>query len=277
MTLKEINHSWVHTDLSDGNPLPRRTFHNHREKIQEFFDINIECDRATSEYYIEDADTLSNDKVRYWLLNSFAVGNMINEQQKLHDRIMLEKNPSGEIFLTTIIEAMRENKVLQFSYKTFTESEEHIVTLLPYFIRIFKQRWYIIGFNKDYQQLRIYALDRMTSAQLTKEEFEYPADFSPEEFFKNSFGIIVENKAVENIILKVKSPQNNYIKTLPLHHSQKQLFDCSSFTTFQYTLRPSLDFKQEILSLGATVEVLQPQSLRQEIISTLKQSLENYE
>ena len=276
MTLKEINHSWVHTDLSDGNPLPRRTFHNHREKIQEFFDINIECDRATSEYYIEDADTLSNDKVRYWLLNSFAVGNMINEQQKLHDRIMLEKNPSGEIFLTTIIEAMRENKVLQFSYKTFTESEEHIVTLLPYFIRIFKQRWYIIGFNKVYQQLRIYALDRMTSAQLTKEEFEYPADFSPEEFFKNSFGIIVENKAVENIILKVKSPQNNYIKTLPLHHSQKQLFDCSSFTTFQYTLRPSLDFKQEILSLGATVEVLQPQSLRDEIISTIKQTLENY-
>ena len=277
MTLKEINHSWVHTDLSDGNPLPRRTFHNHREKIQEFFDINIECDRATSEYYIEDADTLSNDKVRYWLLNSFAVGNMINEQQKLHDRIMLEKNPSGEIFLTTIIEAMRENRVLQFSYKTFTESEEHVVTLLPYFIRIFKQRWYIIGFNKDYQQLRIYALDRMTSAQLTKEEFEYPADFSPEEFFKNSFGIIVENKAVENIILKVKSPQNNYIKTLPLHHSQKQLFDCSSFTTFQYTLRPSLDFKQEILSLGATVEVLQPQSLRDEIISTLKQTLQNYE
>ena len=276
MTLKEINHSWVHTDLSDGNPLPRRTFHNHREKIQEFFDINIECDRATSEYYIEDADTLSNDKVRYWLLNSFAVGNMINEQQKLHDRIMLEKNPSGEIFLTTIIEAMRENRVLQFSYKTFTESEEHVVTLLPYFIRIFKQRWYIIGFNKDYQQLRIYALDRMTSVQITKDEFEYPADFSPEEFFKNSFGIIVDNKAVENIIIKVKSPQNNYIKTLPLHHSQKQLFDCSSFTTFQYTLRPSLDFKQEILSLGATVEVLQPQSLRDEIISTLKQTLENY-
>lgn len=276
MTLKEINHSWINTDLSDGRPLPRRTFHNHREKIQEFFDINIECDRATSEYYIEDVDTLSNDKVRFWLLNSFAVGNIINEQQKLHDRIMLEKNPSGEIYLTTIIEAMRENKVLQFSYKTFTESEEHMVTLLPYFIRIFKQRWYIIGFNNAYQQMRIYALDRMTSAELLKEEFEYPAAFSPEEYFKNSFGIIVDNKEVENIIIKVKSPQNNYIKTLPLHHTQKQLFDCSSFTTFQYTLRPSLDFKQEILSLGATVEVIQPQSLRDEIISILKQTLENY-
>lgn len=276
MTLKEINHSWIHTDLSDGNPLPRRTFHNHREKIQEFFDINIECDRATSEYYIEDVDTLSNDKVRFWLLNSFAVGNIINEQQKLHDRIMLEKNPSGEIFLTTIIEAMRENKVLQFSYKAFLESEVHTVTLLPYFIRIFKQRWYIIGLNRHYQQVRIYSLDRMTSAELTKEDFEYPSDFSPEEYFKNSFGIIVEDKPVENIIIKVNSPQNNYLKTLPLHHTQKLLFDCDSFTTFQYALRPSLDFKQEILSLGPTVEVIQPQSLRDEIISTLKKTLENY-
>ena len=277
MTLKEINNNWIHTDFSDGNPLPRRTFHNHREKIQEFFDINIECDRSTSEYYIEDIDTLSKDKVRFWLLNSFAVGNIINEQQKLHERIMLEKNPSGEIFLTTIIEAMRDSKVLQIVYKRFTESEEHIVILLPYFIRIFKQRWYVIGYNPDYDQIRIYSLDRMTKVEISKEEFEYPSDFSPEEYFENSFGIIVEDKAIENIIIKVKYPQNNYIKTLPLHHTQKLLFDCNQFTTFQYTLRPSFDFKQEILSMGAAVEVLQPSSLRDEIISTLKKTLENYE
>ncbi|MBE6299043.1 MAG: WYL domain-containing protein [Bacteroidales bacterium] len=276
MTLKEINNSWLHTDFSDGNPIPRRTFHNHREKIQEFFDINIECDRVTNEYYIEDVDSLSNDKVRFWLLNSFAVENIINEQQKLHDRIMLEKNPSGEIYLTTIIEAMRDSKVLQFTYRTFSETEEHVVTLLPYFIRIFKQRWYIIGYNAEYNQLRIYSLDRMSSAEVLKEEFEYPADFSPEEYFKNSFGIIVEEKSAEVIVLKVNTPQNNYIKTLPLHHSQKQLFDCDSFTTFQYTLLPTFDFKQEILSMGAKVEVLQPQSLREEIIATLKQALENY-
>ena len=82
---------------------------------------------------------------------------------------------------------------------------------------------------------------------------------------------------IENIIIKVNSPQNNYLKTLPLHHTQKLLFDCDSFSTFQYALRPSLDFKQEILSLGPTIEVIQPQSLREEIISTLKRTLENYE
>ncbi|MBP3354136.1 MAG: WYL domain-containing protein [Bacteroidales bacterium] len=277
MTLKEINNCWIHTDFSDGNPIPRRTFHNHREKIQEFFDINIECDRTTWEYYIEDSDSISNDKVRFWLLNSFAVDNIIVEQQKLHDRIILEKNPSGEIHLTTIIEAMRDNRILNFRYKPFYESEEHNVTLLPYFIRIFKQRWYIIGLNKEYNEIRIYALDRISTTEISKEEFVYPKEFTPENYFKGSFGIFVENKPIEKIILKVKSPQNNYIKTLPLHQSQKILFDCNNFTTFEYTLRPSFDFKQEILSQGKSVEVIQPQSLREDIINTLKETLKGYE
>ncbi len=277
MTLKEINNCWIHTDFSDGNPIPRRTFHNHREKIQEFFDINIECDRTTWEYYIEDSDSISNDKVRFWLLNSFAVDNIIVEQQKLHDRIILEKNPSGEIHLTTIIEAMRDNRILNFRYKPFYESEEHNVTLLPYFIRIFKQRWYIIGLNKEYNEIRIYALDRISTTEISKEEFAYPKEFTPETYFKGSFGIFVENKPIEKIILKVKSPQNNYIKTLPLHQSQKILFDCNNFTTFEYTLRPSFDFKQEILSQGKSVEVIQPQSLREDIINTLKETLKGYE
>lgn len=277
MTLKEINNCWIHTDFSDGNPIPRRTFHNHREKIQEFFDINIECDRTTWEYYIEDSDSISNDKVRFWLLNSFAVDNIIVEQQKLHDRIILEKNPSGEIHLTTIIEAMRDNRILNFKYKPFYESDEHNVTLLPYFIRIFKQRWYIIGLNKEYNEIRIYALDRISTTEISKEEFIYPKEFTPETYFKGSFGIFVENKPIEKIILKVKSPQNNYIKTLPLHQSQKILFDCNNFTTFEYILRPSFDFKQEILSQGKSVEVIQPQSLREDIINTLKEALKGYE
>lgn len=276
MTLKEINNSWIHTDFSDGKPIPRRTFHNHREKIQEFFDINIECDRTTSEYYIEDAESLSKDKVRFWLLNSFAVSNISKEQEALHNRIMLENTPSGEKFLTIILEAMRDNRVVQFSYKTFAEEKEHTTTILPYFIRIFKQRWYLIGHSAEYDKLRTYALDRMSSVQMLKEEFTYPEDFLPETFFFNSFGIIVDNSPVEKIVLKIKTPQNNYVKTLPLHHTQKQLFDCAEYSTFEYSLRPTFDFKQELLSLGDTIEVVKPESLRNDIIEMLKSSLKNY-
>ena len=59
LSFKEINDKWLQTDFSEGKPIPLRTFHNHREAIQDLFDINIECNKSTHEYYIEDADQLT--------------------------------------------------------------------------------------------------------------------------------------------------------------------------------------------------------------------------
>ena len=181
MTLREINERWLHTDYSGGVPIPRRTFHCHREKIQELFDINIECDRRTSEYYIEDCQTLANDKIRSWLLETFSVNNLAAEQQHLHDRILLEKIPSGEIYLTSVIEAMRDSRIIKFTYKSFTDAAPHDVYLQPYFVKVFRQRWYVIGYTSAYNGIRTYSIDRFENIEVTKESFEYPSDFIPEE------------------------------------------------------------------------------------------------
>lgn len=276
MTLKEINERWIHTDYSDGMPIPRRTFHNHREKIQEFFDINIECDRGTSEYYIEDSDSISEDKIRSWLLSSFSVGNMMNEQHRLHDRIMLEKVPSGEKFLAPIIEAMRENRVMELDYMAFKETSSHKVILEPYFVRIFKQRWYIIGHNTAYGEMRTYALDRVKSAGIHKEQFEYPADFSPEAYSGECFGITNSIEDACRIVIRVNGKQADYFKTLPLHESQHIISDGNGYTLFGYMMKITFDLKQELLSHGANIEVLEPESLRKDIAESIKAALKQY-
>ncbi len=51
ITLKDINDKWLNCSFSNGVTIPRKTFNNHRNTIEEIFDINIECDRATNEYY----------------------------------------------------------------------------------------------------------------------------------------------------------------------------------------------------------------------------------
>ena len=45
ITLDEINRKWLQCEMSNGEEIPNRTFHNHRKAIEELFDINIECDR----------------------------------------------------------------------------------------------------------------------------------------------------------------------------------------------------------------------------------------
>ena len=72
----EIDGLWQRSEYSDGKPMARRTFMNYRQAIQEMFDVNIECDASTYEYYIEDPDALQGNGARVWALNTLAVSNM---------------------------------------------------------------------------------------------------------------------------------------------------------------------------------------------------------
>ena len=96
ITFEEINERWQRSSLSEGEPLPRRTFHNWRSAIEQVFDINIGCSRKGGyRYYIEHADDMERGGVRNWLLNTFAVNNLINESHHLKRRILFEQIPSG--------------------------------------------------------------------------------------------------------------------------------------------------------------------------------------
>jgi hypothetical protein len=120
ITFEEINRKWLRNDMSKGEDLPLRTFHNHRIAIEEMFDINIECDKYNGySYFIENKDDLEKGGIRSWLLNTFAVNNLINESHHLKRRILFEEIPSGQRFLTTIIEAMRDELTLEVTYQGF--------------------------------------------------------------------------------------------------------------------------------------------------------------
>lgn len=108
ITFEELNDRWMRSSLNDGEELPKRTFHNWRADVEELFDINIECQRKGGNYYyIENPQDIRMETMRRWLLNTFAVSNMISDSQDLKDRILLEDVPSGQKYLMPIVEAMR--------------------------------------------------------------------------------------------------------------------------------------------------------------------------
>lgn len=262
LPLKEINDRWMRSGLSGGEPIPLRTFHNHRAAIQEMFDINIECDRRTNEYYIEDAESLSDGNIRNWLLNTFSVNNILNESYRLRGRILFEDVPSGQKFLTSILDAMRENRILRMGYKGYAHPEPHFSEVHPYFVKIFRQRWYMAAFSAERQQVRIYALDRMLSLEDTGKTFDFPEAFDAAEYMSGCFGIMRDETPVQQVLLRVSGGQANYFRALPLHRSQQERETTREGVVFSYCLAPTLDFYQEILSYGAAVEVLSPQPVR---------------
>ena len=234
ITFEEINEKWLMNSMSDGVDIPLKTFHNHRHAIEDIFDINIVCDKKGGyKYYIENADDMEKGGIRTW---------------------------------TPVIEAMRDSLSVEIKYKSFWRQDEYTAEVEPYFVKVFKQRWYLIARNKIKDATRIYALDRIQALTQTGNTFVMPKDFSPEEYFYNCFGIIHDdNCPSETVELKVYGIQREYFRTLPLHHSQEETETEKDYSVFRYYLSPTYDFVQEILSHGCEVEVLSPGHLRDEI------------
>lgn len=270
ISFEEINAQWERSSLNDtGEELPLKTFHNHKNAIQQMFDINIECDRRDGYlYYIEHAEDMERGGVRTWLLNTFAVNHLINESHHLKRRILFEEIPSGQRFLTQIIEAMRDSLTMDMSYQSFWNEKPFQFEVEPFCAKVFRQRWYVVARSVTDGRLRIYSLDRIVSLQTTDHPFTLPEDFDPQAYFADSFGITVdEDYPVEQVRVRVQGIQRQYIRTLPLHASQKEVETAEDVSVFEFHLRPTLDFQQELLTHAVNaeedIEVLGPQWLRE--------------
>lgn len=267
ISYKDLSDLWERNkELSDCKPLSRATFNRWRDAIFSQFRIIISCRKTGGYlYYIENPEEIDEDKLKKWMLDSFAVNNIIGENLSLADRIVVDEIPSGRIHLTTIIEAMKRNKVISVTYKPFKENNQdhcYRFTIDPYCLKLFENRWYVLGRNNR-DQIRIYGLDRLITVEETEFTFKLPEDFSADEFFSTKFGVVIgDNIRPVRIILRAYGSHRHYLNSLPLHHSQKIINDLKEYTDFELYLSPTYDFIMKLLHTGAMIEVISPQSLR---------------
>ena len=278
ITYEEINQSWLDNDLSEGNPLPLRTFHKWRIAIEEMFGLIIENEQSGRyRYYIQNADELKNGSMRSWLFNTLTVSNLMLDSVSIKDKVLFEEIPDGEQYLPDILEALKKNLVLGMTYQSFTRDEANTFEIEPYCLKAFKQRWYLVARSPYYNKIMIYALDRVQWLGLTEKSFKYPKNFIPEEFFDDCFGIIADqNVNIETVKFKVSAGQANYLRSLRLHQSQHEIERTDEYSIFTVRLRPTFDFRQEILSQGSDIEVLEPKWFRDEIAEISKHMWNKY-
>ena len=282
ISFKELNDRWLRDDISRGMELPKRTFDNWRYAIFDMFGISIANEnRGEYRYFIENVEDMRKNGLRSWLYNTFCVSNALVNSQSIKDRILLEYVPSGQEYLQPIVEAMKENRVLNVTYHSYWKDEENNFDVQPYCVKLFRQRWYLVA-RSTYPYYfekgpRIYSLDRIIDLETTDETFEMPKDWSANEFFDDCFGIIADQSIEpQTVKLKVAVGQANYIRDLELHESQEEIERNEEYSIFEYWLRPSFDFLQEILWNGEEVEVLEPQWFREEIAGKIQRMWNKY-
>ena len=283
-TFEELNQKWQDDKVADGNPLQRSSFNRHRDAILDMFGIIIDCDKKTYKYYISNKAVLCDDSIERWLFSTLTVHGMLADSAAVKERLVLENAPAGEQYLDIIIRAIRTDRRLHIGYKKF-QAEGYVKEVCPYALKLFRQRWYLLALpstssrlqgESDEDQMRIYALDRMTMVQLTDEPFEMPADFSPQAYFSEYFGVLTNDTPMAHVVVRAHKWMPNYLRTLPLHHSQRELASTPDYTDFSFDIRPTSDFLGELLRHSEGIEVLEPLDLREKMRQMIAETLKRY-
>ncbi len=196
----------------------------------------------------------------------------------LKERIIVEDVPSSHRHLTTLMEAMRSNKVLTISYRNFQHGRSYSFPVAPYCLKLFQKRWYLLAHSLNDDRLRLYGVERIEAVTPTQQRFTLPDDFDARTYFATFFGVVLdESVAVQRIVLKANQYHQHYLRTVPLHPSQRELTACKEYADFELTLRPTYDFCMELLKAGSMVEVLEPESLRNDMRAWVKDLWRMYE
>ena len=266
LTLAQIRELWRRSSVNDeGKDLPARTFSNHIGAIADIFGIDIVCDRRDNTYYIENDGDMDGKGIRSWMLDALSLNSLLNESAGMKDRVFFEDVPSSHQFLTTVIQAIRDDRKLKVRYQGYRMNQDMTFELQPYFIREYKRRWYLYAhkdYDKDFKP-HMYALDRMLEVEILPDTFKMPDDLDAKAWFKSVYGVRKCNDMKsQQVLLKVYGKQVRYFRSLPLHSSQEEVETHMGYSVFSYYLAPDYDFRQDVMSFGDTIEVLEPMSLR---------------
>lgn len=188
--------------------------------------------------------------------------------------ILTEKTPplKGSEQLIKILQALKQKKQIVFDYHKFGEEVKER-TISPYLLKEDRHMWYVVGFYEKHQKITTFAVDRMAKVRILEKQI-LQIDFNPNEYFKFSLGVTVPDEEPIKIVLLFSQNQGNYIKTLPIHETQKIISDNVEGLKISILVKPTYEFYSKILSYGNDVRIIEPQSvvdrLRKKIESTLK-------
>lgn len=275
ISLKEISQKWRDDNgLGPDYELPRATFYRWKDAIWEQHGINIVGNQSTKKFSIQNREIIKEGTVIKWMLDTLATGTLINQNLNMSNRILVNNIPSGLDYLKPIIEAMKKNRKIEIEYRQFGNDYGCTFPIKPYCVKLFEGRWYLLGKN-NFGKIRVYSLDRIDDLVILDETFQLPKDFDAA--FDFHYGIIIGNDIEpQRVVFRAFGVQKEYIKSLPLHESQKLEEDTEKYADFSLYIAPTFDFQQKLLSFGSSVEVIKPIELRNEMKNWIAEMTEIY-
>lgn len=255
--------------------ISQRQFLRDLKKIGSILEIEIYYDPRQGVYLINEAEFSELSRRR---LEAFDTFNALKIGDSTSRLIHFEKRrPQGTENLFGVLHSIKNNLQINFTYQKFWEEQSTERSVHPLALKEFKNRWYLLSKDVKDGAIKTFALDRLTTLDITSIKFTPSPDFDIEEQFRYCFGIISPtDEEPQEIILSFTPFQGKYIKSLPLHESQKILIDDKNELRIKLKLFVTHDLIMELLSFGDNMKVLQPDSLISHIRTAQKTAYQQY-
>jgi proteasome accessory factor B len=247
-----------------------RTFERDKKDIATLFGIDILYNRKDKTYAIDEAEIEDQSVTR--MIDAFSIHHALQEGNKLSPSVFLEKRKSlGTENIYGIIHAIQNGYILQFTYQKHWEDFSTQRMVYPIAIKESQQRWYLVALDKKNDVVKTFGLDRISNLKVTDTKFK-PFAYNVEKEFQHAFGVETYSPA-EKVVLEFSKQQGNYIKTFPLHESQRIMEETEYSVILEIFIHTTNDIIMELLKYGSDVEVIEPQSL----IGTMKGRIKQME
>jgi predicted DNA-binding transcriptional regulator YafY len=255
----------------------KRTFQRDICEIAELFGVDIEYNTTRKGYFIDHDLILKSTSL---LIDSYRIISALEKFRKVNAYISTGVHNTGSEYILPILRAIKKGNSLSFLYSKYANEEVTNRSVDPYFLKEFKFRWYLVGKDKNDKVIKTFALERIQGDSLILDSnsvFEIPNNISPETYFEHNFGIFtLPDAKVERIKLLFSPLKGKFLKSVPLHKTQKVLVDNDIEFRIELQIQITHDFIMEILSHGSEVRVLQPQHLVDRIVGEMEKGLERY-
>ncbi|TDX87094.1 helix-turn-helix transcriptional regulator [Epilithonimonas xixisoli] len=258
--LEELHHK---ESFSNDLASSQKTFKRDLELLLEL-GIEIKFKRSTMTYQIIE-DRFSDHSQT--IFDNLLLINAYKQAENNSEIMIFEKRQaSGLHNLEGLVFAIKNSKIITFNYTKNWEGISTKRVVEPYALKEFKNRWYLLANEVDGKDLFIktFGLDRISDLEISTKLFS-KQDIDVNEMFVNSFGIISTlGQKPEIIVLSFDYEQGKFVKSLPIHHSQKVLIDNDSEYRIELTLAPTYDFYQELLTHAGRMKILAPFNVKKE-------------
>lgn len=268
--------------FDNGFEHTKRTIQRDIDDLRNEFGVELLYDSSKNNYYIDYENSPNFESfVRFLELVNTAdlLKESFKNKSKTLQHIVFDNSEGlqGIQYLELFLTAIKQHREISFTHYNFQKKKTTKRLLKPYLLKEYSNRWYIVGEQEGLKEFRNFGIDRVSNVKITENTFVPKTDIDINYLYKDVIGMVYSEDVKQKVVLSFNPEQGQYVKTLPLHHSQQILIDTDSDFRISLDIIPNRSLIERILMYGSNVKVIEPFTLKEKIKGIYKDAQSQYD